>query len=577
MDYLRMGMGLKNLSHEIKGAIRQELDDWQELNKVDRMWQGDATLWTNKDESNWIGWLVVPILEISEVQRILSLAADIVQKDFQQIVLLGMGGSSLCPDVMTKTFGKIEDYPILQILDSTDPAQILKVEKNINFEKTLFIVSSKSGKTLEPNILKEYFYSRLQTKLGKQEVGDQFVAVTDPGTALEMMAKKDGFKDIFYGLPSIGGRYSALSNFGMLPSGLMGINIKKFLLQTEQMIGACLPAVSVHENPGANLGIHLGICAKYGKDKVTIVASPKLEFLGAWLEQLLAESTGKEGKGLIPVDREPLGSPEVYGKDRVFVYIGLVNDVDSDQDKLMSKLEHEGHIVIRLQLNSIEQLGAEFFRWEVATAVAGSVIGINPFDQPNVEGSKVRTIELTSQFEQGQNIPRPKQLAADSELQLFTDEKNLQTIQQHITAEAKLENYLAAYLNQIKLGDYVDISAFIENSNENFVLLQQIREIIRDAKKVATCLGFGPRFLHSTGQVYKGGPNTGVFLQLTAEYTDDIQVPGHKYTFGTVIAAQAQADFEVLSARSRRILQINLGKNISQSLQHLFELIRRAL
>jgi hypothetical protein len=243
----------------------------------------------------------------------------------------------------------------------------------------------------------------------------------------------------------------------------------------------------------------------------------------------------------------------------------------------MSKLEHEGHIVIRLQLNSIEQLGAEFFRWEVATAVAGSVIGINPFDQPNVEGSKVRTIELTSQFEQGQNIPRPKQLAADSELQLFTDEKNLQTIQQHITAEAKLENYLAAYLNQIKLGDYVDISAFIENSNENFVLLQQIREIIRDAKKVATCLGFGPRFLHSTGQVYKGGPNTGVFLQLTAEYTDDIQVPGHKYTFGTVIAAQAQADFEVLSARSRRILQINLGKNISQSLQHLFELIRRAL
>jgi len=556
-------------------AIAKELDAWQHENKIQRLWDHDATLWTNTDENKWMGWLNV-ISEKSEVSRIESLTNEIKTAGITDIVLLGMGGSSLCPAMMADTFGKIQDYPQLHILDSTDPLQIRHLEKSINLKKTFFIVSSKSGSTLEPNIYKEYFYTRLQKILNKEEVGDRFIAITDPGTTLETIAIKDNFKAIFHGVPAIGGRYSALSNFGMVPSGLMGVNIQEFLRLAETMQQPCSSVVLVKNNPGAVLGVILGVCAKQGKDKVTLITSPGIHSLGAWLEQLLAESTGKNGKGLIPVDQEPLGDPSVYGTDRVFIYIRLQSAVDTDQDRSVRELELAGCMVVRLSLPDKMHLGAELFRWEIATAVVGSILGINPFNQPDVEESKVLSLQLTSQYEKTGSITTPNPFFSEEGIMLFTDKNNEENISKLLVGDPNLEGYLQAHLSQVKQGDYVNLSAFIEMSDEHTALLQQIRILIRNNKKVATCLGFGPRFLHSTGQAYKGGPNTGVFLQITADHREDIQVPGHNYTFGLVIAAQAQADFTVLAQRSRRVLRIHLGKDVSHGLKQLRELIHRA-
>jgi len=369
------------------------------------------------------------------------------------------------------------------------------------------------------------------------------MAITDPDTTLDRIAKDNKFKAVFYGVPSIGGRYSALSNFGMVPAGLMGIDINNFLHHAE------LP----QDNPGILLGITLGIYAKQGKNKITLIVSPKIQPLGAWLEQLLAESTGKTGKGLIPVDNEPLGSPNVYGQDRVFVYIRLDTAPNPEQDQFMIIMEQAGHSVIRLNLSDINYLGAELFRWEIATAVASSILGVNPFNQPDVEASKVLALQLT------------------------TKQTEYNSAQQIMITAPDITKYLSACLNLITPEDYVCLCAFIEMSDEHTALLQKIRTLIRDRKKVATCLGFGPRFLHSTGQVHKGGPNTGVFLQITADHDEDIQVPHHSYTFGAVINAQAQADADVLLQRSRRMLRIHLGKNIHTGLQQLYALLQSIL
>lgn len=561
----------------LEDAIAAELDAWQKENKVQRLWDGDASLWTNNDEAKWMGWLNVITTENAEIPRIDTLAEKIKVAGFKHIVLLGMGGSSLCPDLMARTFGQIGDYPRLHILDSTDPLQILHLEKNIDLQKTLFIVSSKSGTTLEPNIFKDYFYNRLQTVLKKSAVGDRFLAITDPGSPLATIAKKDYFKDIFYGNPSIGGRYSALSNFGMLPSGLMGIDVKEFLQQAEKMRLACSPKILPKNNPGVLLGVILGICANQGKNKVTLIVSPAIHTLGAWLEQLLAESTGKIGKGLIPVDQEQLGTPDVYADDRLFVYIRLENALDTTQERSMEQLEQAGHVVVRLNLADKKHLGAEFFRWEIAVAVASSIMGINPFDQPDVEASKVRALQLTTQYEQTKKIPQPSLLFSTPGMKLFTDEVNAHAITQQMIAPPSIEEYLRAHFSRVKFGDYIDLAAFIEMSDDHTALLQASRTLIRNTKKVATCLGFGPRFLHSTGQAYKGGSNTGVFLQITADHAEDIQVPNHNYTFGLVIDAQAQADFEVLAHRARRVLRLHLGNDVSAGLQQLYEILQRAL
>lgn len=555
-------------------AIEEEITAWQKENKVQRLWASDPTLWTNSDEGQWMGWLNITA-EKSEIPHIESLTKEIKTAGFTNIVLLGMGGSSLCPAMMATTFGKINGFPRLHILDSTDPSQIHHLEKSIDLKKTFFIVSSKSGSTLEPNIFKEYFYTRLQTVLNTKEVGERFMAITDQGTTLQKIAYEEHFRTIFFGVPSIGGRYSALSNFGMVPSGLMGVDIKEFLHNVKKMQYACSLDAPIKDNPGVILGVILGVSAKHGKDKVTLIVTPAIHALGAWLEQLLAESTGKNGKGLIPIDQEPLGAPTDYSNDRVFVYVRLAEAPDDYQDRAVHLFEQSGFVVVKLNLSDKMHLGAELFRWEIATDVVGSILDIDPFNQPDVEESKILTLQLTEQYEKTGQWSESTPFYSEDGISLFTDEKNREEIKKLLIGKPDLVAYFQAHLDRVKPGDYVNLSAFIEMSDEHLALLQESRVLIRNEKKVATCLGFGPRFLHSTGQAYKGGPNTGVFLQITADYQNDIPIPGHRYTFGLVIKAQAEADFSVLAKRSRRILRIHLGQDVLKGLKQLREIIQK--
>jgi transaldolase/glucose-6-phosphate isomerase len=492
-------------------------------------------------------------------------------------LLLGMGGSSLGPEVLQMTFGSRRGFPQVHVLDSTDPAQIKAFENKIDLAHTLFIVSSKSGSTLEPNIFKQYFFQRVQERLGVEEAGNRFIAITDPGSKLQHIAESDGFRRIFFGVPSIGGRYSALSNFGMVPAAIMGLDISRFLDHVEEMVHACSPTVPVEENPGVMLGIILGVLAKHGRDKVTLITSPGIWDFGAWLEQLLAESTGKDGKGLIPVDREPLGTPNIYGNDRIFAYLRLESAPDTAQDAAVEALATAGQPVVRISLADPYQLGAEMFRWEIATAVAGSILGINPFNQPDVEASKVATRKLTTAYEQAGALPTETPIFVADGIRLFTDEKNRAALAPTVAEKQTLAGYLTAHLSRLGVGDYFALLAYIEMNEMHERRLQAIRLAVRDAKHVATCLGFGPRFLHSTGQAYKGGPNTGVFLQITCDDAVALPVPGQKYTFGVVKAAQARGDFHVLAERDRRVLRAHLGPDVAAGLAMLEAAVAEAL
>jgi len=465
----------------------------------------------------------------------------------------------------------------VHVLDSTDPAEVRAVESKIDLGKTIFIVSSKSGSTLEPNIFKQYFFERVKQVVGAAEAGKRFIAITDPGSKMQKVAEGDGFRHIFYGLASIGGRYSALSNFGMIPGAIQGLDIQKFLDRTEEMVKACGANVAADENPGAILGVILGAGQKAGRDKVTIFTSPGISDLGAWLEQLLAESTGKEGKGLIPVDREEIGSPEVYGKDRVFVYLRLETGPDAKQEAAIAALEAAGQPVVRISVPDVYSLGQEFFRWEIATAVAGSIIGINAFNQPDVEASKNETRKLTSEYEKTGSLPAESPILEDGGIKVFTDEKNAVALKQAAGSDKSLVGCLRAHLSRIGAGDYFAVLGYIEMNAPHEAQLQSIRHAVRQKKHVSTCLGFGPRFLHSTGQAYKGGPNSGVFLQITCDDAADLAVPQQKFTFGVVKAAQARGDFQVLADRNRRALRVHIGSDVAAGLAALQRAIQQAL
>jgi transaldolase / glucose-6-phosphate isomerase len=561
------------LPKDLAGAVAAALGDWKQNNKVQRLWQKDASLWTGTDEGNWLGWLNIVDEQIANIAALKDLAADIKKAKFKHALLLGMGGSSLCPEVLRMTFGKIPGFPELHVLDSTDPAQVQAVEKKVDLAKTICIVSSKSGSTLEPNIFKQYFFERVSKKVGVKEAGNRFFAVTDPGSKMQQVAEGDHFRRIFPGLPSIGGRYSALSNFGMVPAAAMGLDLPKFLKSTKEMVDACGAASSADANPGVILGAILGTAANHGRDKITFITSPGISDLGAWLEQLIAESTGKIGKGIIPVDCEKLSKPAVYGNDRVFAYLRLASKPNKAQDAAVAALEKTGHPVVRISLPNTYALGQEFFRWEIATAVAGSVIAINTFNQPDVEASKIETRKLTTEYEEKGQLPQESPFFEGSGLKLYADDRNAAALK----GGAKLADVLRAHLSRIKAGDYFAVLGYILMDAANEKALQEIRHKVRDTKKVATCLGFGPRFLHSTGQAYKGGPNSGVFLQITCDDAKDLQVPGQKYTFGVVKAAQARGDFAVLAERGRRALRVHLGKNVKSGLATLSKAIAQAL
>jgi transaldolase / glucose-6-phosphate isomerase len=565
-----------SLPQDLSSAVKKNVDDWRAAGKVTRLWARDASLWTNSDESKWMGWLGIVEEQMAHEGEFRRLAEETKAAGIRDILLLGMGGSSLGPEVLAMTFGHVNGFPRLHVLDSTDPAQIRSFEKKIDLATTLFIVSSKSGSTLEPNIFKQYFFERVKQAVGADKAGSRFIAITDPGSKMQQVAEHDHFHHVFFGRPDIGGRYSALSNFGMVPAAAMGVSFKKFLDCTEEMVAACASSVPVEENPGVMLGIVLGAAAVLGRDKLTFITSPKISDLGAWLEQLIAESTGKNGKGIIPVDREELGPPEVYGKDRLFAYIRLSRAPDAKQDAAVAALEKAGQAVIRLELDDIYELGQSFFRWEIATAVAGSIIGINPFNQPDVEASKNETRKLTSEYEATGSLPAESPLAEDNGLQLFSDPKNAAALSK-AAGDKSLASYLRAYFKLISPGDYFALLAYVEMNAANEAQLQGIRHAVRNSKHVATCLGFGPRFLHSTGQAYKGGPNSGVFLQITCDDAADLPVPGQKYTFGVVKAAQARGDFQVLADRNRRALRVHLGKDVSKGLATLQKIIQEAI
>jgi len=565
------------LPQDLAASVKTAKDDWRANGKVRRLWQRDAALWTGTDEANWLGWLGITEDQLAQHENLRKVAEDAKSGGFSSILLLGMGGSSLCPEVLRLTYGKIAGYPDLHVLDSTDPAQIKSFEDKIDVAKTLFIVSSKSGSTLEPNIFKQFFFESVKQAIGEDKAGSRFIAITDPGSKMQKVAEADKFRHIFFGLPSIGGRYSALSNFGIVPGAVMGIDSKKFLERTEEMVQACASCVPVEENPGVVLGLILGCAAKAGRDKVTIITSLGIHDLGAWLEQLIAESTGKQGKGIIPVDREAIGASEVYGNDRVFAYLRLESEPDKEQDAKVSALEKAGHPVVRISLTDTYDLGQEFFRWEIATAVAGSIIGINPFNQPDVEASKIVTRNLTNEYEKNGSLPSEKPILDDKGAKLFTDDRNAAELAKAAGFEKSLVAYLKAHLSRIKAGDYFALLAYVQMNEEHEKQLQAIRYAVRDKKHVATCLGFGPRFLHSTGQAYKGGPNSGVFLQLTCDDAKDLPVPGQKYTFGIVKAAQARGDFQVLAERGRRALRVHLGADLAAGLRTLQNAIKEAL
>jgi transaldolase / glucose-6-phosphate isomerase len=557
----------------LSGAVTASIDDWKINSKVQRLWKGDASIWTGADENKWLGWLTIVDEQLAHIDALKSIAADIKKAKFKHALLLGMGGSSLCPEVLRLTFGKVKGFPELHVLDSTDPAQIKAIEKNVDLRSTICIVSSKSGSTLEPNIYKQYFFEQIKKKVGEKEVGNRFIAITDPGSKMQQVAEGDKFRKIFFGVPSIGGRYSALSNFGMVPGSVMGIDIPKFLKITEEMIKACGADVAADTNPGVLLGAILGTAAVHGRDKVTIIASPGIHDLGAWLEQLIAESTGKIGKGIIPIDRETLAKPTVYGNDRVFAYLRLQNKPNKAQDAAVAALEKAGHPVVRIAVPNIYNLGQEFFRWEIATAVAGSIIGIDAFNQPDVEASKIETKKLTSEYEEKGKLPPETPFFEGSGIKLYADEKNIAALKGGSTLTAVLQ----AHLGRIKAGDYFGVLGYVTMNDANAKSLQKIRLAVRDNKKVATVLGFGPRFLHSTGQAYKGGPNSGVFLQITCDDDVDLPVPGQEYTFGIVKAAQARGDFAVLNERGRRALRVHLGKNVAKDLAKLDKARQQAL
>ena len=560
------------LPEKLEALVKATLDDWKRNDKVRRLWQRDASIWTGSDEAQWLGWLDITEKQLAQLDVFQKIAADVKKAKFKHALLLGMGGSSLCPEVLRMTFGKIKGFPELHVLDSTDPAQIKAIEAQVDLKSTICIVSSKSGSTLEPNIYKQYFFEQIKKKVGAKEVGNRFIAITDPGSKMQQVAEGDKFRHIFFGVPSIGGRYSALSNFGMIPAGVMGLDVAKFLKNTQEMVKACGATVAADKNPGVLLGAILGTAAREGLDKVTIISSPGIHDLGAWLEQLIAESTGKQGKGIIPVDREKVGKPEAYGNDRVFAYLRLESKPDKKQDAAVAALEKDGMPVVRIAVKNTYNLGQEFFRWEIATAVAGAIIGINAFNQPDVEASKIETRKLTSEYESTGKLPAESPFFEADGLKFYADAKNTAALKGGET----LLDVMKLHLNRINAGDYFGVLGYITMNEVNEGALQGIRHTVRDAKKVATVLGFGPRFLHSTGQAYKGGPDTGVFLQITCDDKVDFPVPGQKYTFGVVKAAQARGDFAVLAERGRRALRVHIGKNVRADLAKLAKAVQKA-
>lgn len=548
--------------------IEAEMDRVEDARMIERIWARDASLWKHEEEHqkiirNALGWLDVATKMRSHVGDLEAFAHEIRSSGFKHVLLLGMGGSSLCPEVLRRTFGAIEAWPELLVLDSTDPDTVASFAGRIEPQRTLFIVSSKSGTTIEPLSFFKFFYERVRQDSG-ESAGRNFIAITDPNTPLERLARERGFRRFFSNPPDIGGRYSALSLFGLVPAALMGLSVADALERAATAMRACGPDVAARENPAARLGAALAALARRGKDKLTLVTGPEIASFGLWVEQLIAESTGKEGVGIVPVADEPLGEAGAYADDRLFVAV-QASEFDAGSERALAALAAGGHPVIRRRLKDRVDLWAEFFVWELATAVAGALLGINPFDQPNVQESKDRTTALLERFAAQGTLPDEKPL--------------LETGQAALYGEMSMERAEACaaigdHFKRARSGrDYIALLVYLEETEEHDALLRDVRRALRDRLRVATTAGYGPRYLHSTGQLHKGGPDTGLFLILTEDDRVDLAIPGEKYSFGTLEKAQALGDFAALRDRRRRALRLHVRQG-TDGLRLLLEAAR---
>ena len=530
-----------SIGEHLPGA-EAALDDLDRRDLVGRIWRKDHTVWKPDPEEicDRLGWLTVTDIMGEQVSDLEAFADEVRSARFQHVVLLGMGGSSLGPAVLRQTFDSADGYPELIVLDSTVPAWVQAVTEAIDPARTLFLVSSKSGTTIEPNSLYKHFRGLAAQVIAEKNLGQSFVAITDPGTPLERLARGQAFRRVFINPSDLGGRYSVLSYFGLVPAALMGINLAELLDRADSMRKGCASSVSAHDNPGARLGAVMGSLALSGRDKLTLVTSPSIEGFALWAEQLISESTGKDGKGIVPVAGKPLLAPEHYGDDRLFVYLRLESDPNADTDAAVDGIESSGQPVVRLGLRDKYDLGAEFYRWEFATAVAGAVLGVHPFDQPNVQQAKDLTARVLHEYHTSGAMP--PSVATDS----FGD-----------------------LLSKARPGDYLALMAYVHQTPEMDEALSDLRREVMRRHRIAATLGYGPRFLHSTGQLNKGGPETGLFLQITADHEKDIPISGESYSFGVLADAQAMGDLRALQALGRPVARVSLGNGGPSAIKSL--------
>ena len=547
---------------QLADAVQSALTEADQANIIRRIWDKDASVWKTEPAhqkviANSLGWLTVASEMSGKTDELKHFAGRIRREGYQHVMVCGMGGSSLCPEVLRQTFGTIDGFPTLLVLDSTDPDVINNFRNQIDAARCLFVIASKSGTTTEPVAFHRYWYGEVSRL--SDSPGDSFIAITDPGTQMASVAEAERFKNIFLNQTDIGGRYSALSHFGMMPAALLGIDINKFLQNANAMAELCkLPAA---QNPAAMLGAVMAECALAGRDKLTIVADEKLATVGLWIEQLVAESTGKEGKGIVPIVLEPPGEVSTYGNDRVFVSISL-----GERSQALKQLEDEGHPVVYRTLGDIDELGAEFFLWEMATAFAGWRLGINPFDQPNVQEAKDATKTLLDRYSKEGKLNGQPALAQSGELNVYGAGP----------VNASFADVVHEHIKKAERGDYIALLAYLEESPEINAALTTLRATLRDLTGRAVTVGYGPRYLHSTGQLHKGGPDSGVFVQLTAPDHNDFDVPQSSYSFSVLKQAQAQGDLDALLAHGRRALRVDLGNDIVAGLRRLTEIVRTA-
>ena len=534
----RLGASLGKYLADVEAAMA----DLQRGDVIGRIWRYDHTVWKPDptEIANRLGWLTVTDTMLEQAPRLNDFAGEIKDAGFRHVVLLGMGGSSLGPEVLRQTFGSASGCPELIVLDSTVPSWVQSVRDVIDPTKTLFLVSSKSGSTTEPNMFYAHFRGLVEKAVGNDEAGKNFIAVTDAGTSLEALARGQGFRKVFLNPSEIGGRYSVLTYFGLVPAALIGVDIVKLLARANEMRESSASDMPARDNPGAWLGTVMGTLTKAGRNKLTVVTSPSIGGFGLWVEQLIAESTGKDGTGIIPIAGEPVAPPKHYGDDRLFVYLRLEGDKNNEIDSAVQAIEASDHPVVRLRLRDNYDLGAEFFRWEMATAVAGAALEINPFDQPNVQAAKDMTDSVLGQFANSGSLPQMEPSGSFDQL-----------------------------LTQVKDGDYLAIMAYLRQTPEVDRALASLRRSVMERHGIATTIGYGPRFLHSTGQLHKGGPGSGVFLQLTAGHGEDISIPGQNYGFSVLADAQAVGDLQALRAAERRAVHVHLGAEVEADILRL--------